>query len=80
MKAEGGVVSLTGTDIAVSLTNEAVANVIHDMRRDRPGLAGRNSFAVVDEARRRRIAREIFGVRIVYLSAGSRGQTDGVFR
>src|ERR1700722_15465487 len=65
--AKHHVVSLAGTAIAKSLSYVAIANVIHDMRSDRPGLACCDSFAVVFEERGRRIAREILDAGLIVL-------------
>src|ERR1700733_1651059 len=65
--AKHHVVSLAGTAIAKSLSYVAIANVIHDMRSDRPGLACCDSFAVVLQERRRWITGKILnpGLRIL---------------
>src|SRR5580698_5520841 len=65
--AKHHVVSLAGAAVAKSLSYVAIANIIDDMRCDRPGLAGSDSFAVVFEERGRRIARKILDAGLIVL-------------
>ena len=79
-EAKEGVVSLAGTAIAISLAYVAIANVIHDMRSDRPGLTRRDSFAVVSQGARTADRRENLRRRLACLSAGCRARTGGACR
>ncbi len=62
-EAEIHIISGTHARLPIALPYVAIANVVHQARRDGPGIAEDHAFAVIDQERRRRLTGELLRTR-----------------